>query len=156
MKIIINIQIFKFIIMPSNCEFHPLYSVDCHFITSWEYETLTVELCHCFMKQNMVLIVYVQIISFLKVLSSLWWLGYIIVKLRDTGDYISYITYLSPLLFGTDQAGLFPLHISHLASSIRVPLLSLSTEKISYIQSFINKIPSYHLISSHRLTVLHL
>ncbi len=38
-------------------------------------------------------------------------------------------SYLSPLLFGMDKAGAFPLHVSHLASSKRSPLKSLSTRK---------------------------
>lgn len=37
--------------------------------------------------------------------------------------------YLSPFLFGTDKAGLSSSHVSHLASSKRVPLRALSTEK---------------------------
>lgn len=37
--------------------------------------------------------------------------------------------YLSPFLLGTDKAGLSSSHVSHLASSKRVPLRPLSTEK---------------------------
>lgn len=36
-------------------------------------------------------------------------------------------TYLSPLLFGTENVGDFSLHSSHLASSKRFPLTSRST-----------------------------
>lgn len=59
------------------------------------------------------------------------------MSFEDTSD-----TYLSLLLFGTDNAGALPWHDSHLASGKRRPLTSLSTA-------------GDKRDSSHRLSYLH-
>lgn len=57
--------------------------------------------------------------------------------------------YLSPFLFGTDKAGLSSSHVSHLASSKRVPLRSLSTEKQK--QPFMQQMHNYYGFSFNLL-----
>lgn len=68
-----------------------------------------------------------------------------LINLFKYGDFIQ-TKYLSPFLFGTDKAGLSSSHVSHLASSKRVPLRSLSTEKQK--QPFMQQLHNYYVFYS--------